>query len=211
MKIRSFTVGPVATQCYLIINQADNTAFITDPGDDAEMLLRAIDEEKARLKYVILTHGHFDHVMAVGEILKNTGAKLVVHEDEVPALSDGVLSGCASFGVAMQDTLKEDIAVKDGDTLDFGGTYLEFMHTPGHTVGSMCILLGDIILTGDTLFAGTCGRCDLPGGDYEMMLKSLKRLAELKGNFKIYPGHGEPSAIDIERKYNPYMREALRG
>lgn len=208
MDIRNFAVGPVSAECYIVRDEITNTAFMVDPGDDAEYLLKKLGQ--AKLEYVILTHGHFDHVMAADEILKKSGAKLVVCDKEVPALTDPELGGFNSFGVAKFVPLCADVVVSDGDELDFAGKKLEFMNTPGHTKGSMCIKMGDVIFTGDTLFAGTCGRCDLPSGDYREMLDSLKRLAELEGDFIIYPGHGEPSKLSIERSYNPYMREAVR-
>ncbi len=210
MKIRSFTVGVVSTQCYLACDSRAGIAFIVDPGDNAQELLQAVEAENARLEYVILTHAHFDHVMAAAQIIEKTGAKLVVCGAEVDALTDPVLSGYTSFGIPMQDKLRADIILNDGDSLDFGQTKLKIMHTPGHTKGSMCIVADNIIFTGDTLFAGTCGRCDLPGGDYKEMLDSLKRLGELDGDYTLYPGHGEPTMLDIERKFNPYMREAIR-
>ncbi len=210
MKIRSFTVGRVAAQCYIVSDEASGEVFMIDPGDNAEYLLKKLDEQGVELKYVILTHGHFDHVMAANEILKKTRAKLVVCDNEVPALTDPELGGFNNFGITKFVPLSADIVVSDGETLDFAGHELEFMNTPGHTKGSMCIKMGDVIFTGDTLFAGTCGRCDLAGGDYREMLDSLKRLAELCGEYTVYPGHGEATKMSIERQYNPYMREAVR-
>lgn len=210
MKIRSFTVGHVQAECYIAFDEASDVAFMIDPGDNAPYLLEKLDELKVELKYVILTHGHFDHVMAADEILKATGAKLVVCDNEVPALTDPELGGFNSFGITTFVPLNADIVVTDGEKLDFAGKQLEFMNTPGHTKGSMCIKMEDVIFTGDTLFAGTCGRCDLVGGDYREMLDSLKRLAELEGEYTVYPGHGEPTKMSIERQYNPYMREAVR-
>lgn len=210
MKIRSFTVGRMAAQCYIVSDEESNTAFMIDPGDNADYLLERLSEQSAELKYVILTHGHFDHVMAADEILKNTRAKLVVCDNEVPALTDPELGGFNSFGIGKFVPLRADIVVSDGDKLDFAGHEIEFLNTPGHTKGSMCIKMGDVIFTGDTLFAGTCGRCDFAGGDYREMLDSLKRLAELSGEYTVYPGHGEATKMSIERQYNPYMREAVR-
>jgi len=210
MDILSFTVGPVSTECHLAIDRSASVAFLVDPGDDAARILAAIEKEKAELKYVVLTHGHFDHVMAADEVIRKTGAELVVCKDEVPALSDPELAGYNSFGIPGFVPLKADVVVADGDSLAVGGLELKFIRTPGHTTGSMCIIVGDVIFSGDTLFAGTCGRCDLPGGDYAEMLASLKLLAELPGDYKIYSGHGEPTILSIERQYNPYMREAAR-
>lgn len=203
------TVGMVSTNCYLAMDRESGLAFLVDPGDDAPGILQMIREEGVNVTHVILTHGHFDHVLAVPAVLQETGAKLVVHEKELPLLSDPALAGYRSFQIPNFRPLHADLAVKDGDTLQIGGMHLSFLHTPGHTPGGMCILADGVLFSGDTLFAGSCGRCDLPGGDYRVILQSLKKLAELAGDYPVYPGHEESSTLDAERAHNPYLREAM--
>ncbi len=208
MRIDVFRVGAVQTNCYLAYDEQTLEAFLVDPGDDAPRLLRAIGELGLSLRYILLTHGHFDHVMAVPALLRETGAQLVA--SHVARLDDAEACGFRAFRIAEFTPLTADITVKDGDTLRAAGETLRFLETPGHTPGGVCIRAGDVLFSGDTLFAGSCGRCDLPGGDYAAILKSLARLAELPGELRVLPGHGEATTIAAERAHNPYLREALR-
>ncbi len=201
MKIDIFRVGAVSTNAYLV--SEGETAYLIDPGDNAKMLLKRIEECNLNLKYIFLTHGHFDHLLAAEEIRKATGAKLVASKHA--KLDDEVACGFASFGLGGFKPLKADIVVSEGDIIDG----FEFLETPGHTPCCLCIKKGDVLFSGDTLFAGSCGRCDLPGGDYEIIKKSLAKLATFDGETKVYPGHGGATTIDRERRTNPYMYEAI--
>lgn len=200
MKTDVFHVGVVGTNAYLIEDGGD--LYLIDPGDNAGMLLDRIGDRK--LKYIFLTHGHFDHILAANEIKENTGALIVA--SEFAKLDDADACGFSSFGIGGFKPIVADIKVQNGDKID-GFT---FMHTPGHTPCSLCIKNGDTLFSGDTLFAGSCGRCDLPGGDFQTILKSLLRLSKLYGETKVYPGHGMATTIDREVRNNPYMYEAMR-
>ncbi|MEG2378451.1 MAG: MBL fold metallo-hydrolase [Clostridia bacterium] len=207
MKIETFHVGIMQMNCYLAYDEIGGEAFIVDPGDNADMLLKIIAERKLALKYVILTHGHFDHVMAAHEILNKTNAKLV-------AGRAAKLDSAAACGFNMHPNLKftpllADITVADGDTLNVCGETLAFFETPGHTPGSICIYTGNELFSGDTLFAGSCGRCDFVGGDYNAMLASLRRIAGIAGDARVLPGHEGESTLSLERAMNPYIKEAL--
>ena len=162
MRIDIFHVGVVQTNCYLAYNETTLDAFVVDPGDDAERILQAIENKGLNLKYVILTHGHFDHLLAVKEICEKSGAVLVA--SKYAKLDDEDMCGFTSFGLGGFSPLKAGITVSDGDVLKLGESELSFIETPGHTPCSMCILMGNTLFSGDTLFAGSCGRCDLPGG-----------------------------------------------
>lgn len=207
MKIETFCVGMVRTNCYLVYDEESHNAFLIDPGDSAEQILNRISELSLYLRYIVLTHGHFDHVLAVPQILQKTNAKLIAskHED----IGDAEACGFNTFRQSRFTPLVADYVVGDKDILQVGNMKLQFMETPGHTTGSMCILVDDTIFTGDTLFAGSCGRCDLPGGSFELMLKSLKKLSELPGEYQILPGHEGRSTLLHEKRSNPYMREAV--
>lgn len=208
MRIDIFRVGAVQTNCYLAYDEKTLEAFIVDPGDDAKRLLRAIGEMGLNLQYIILTHGHFDHVLAVPELLRHTEAQLIAAKNA--RLDDAEACGFRAFRIAQFTPLSADILISEGDTLRAAGETLHFYETPGHTPGGICIQAGNVLFTGDTLFAGSCGRCDLPGGDYRVILKSLQKLAELPGDFRVLPGHGEATTLNTEREENPYMREATR-
>ena len=200
MKIEIFHVGVVGTNSYLV--EDEGKLYLIDPGDNAAMLLDKIGDRE--LSYIFLTHGHFDHLLAADEIRRRTGAKLVA--SRFARLQDADACGFTSFGISGFTPLNADITVKERDKID----NFEFIETPGHTPCSLCILNGVVLFSGDTLFAGSCGRCDLPGGDYSKMMCSLARLSLLDGDTRVYSGHGGVTTIDREIRTNPYMGEAIR-
>ena len=175
MKLMQLCVGMVRTNCYIVYDEATREAAVIDPGDNAKSILHAVNEEQLNVKYVLLTHAHFDHILAAHEVLEATGAQYVVPEKDTWLLSRdnmGQFRGLARNYV--QDT--PDILANEGTEVTFGGMTATYMATPGHTPGSSVIRIGDCLFTGDTLFRHECGRCDLEGGDFSAMLRSLKRL-----------------------------------
>lgn len=208
MNIKTIPVGFLGTNCYLVHDGTD--AVVIDPGADAEGILAAAQADGVRVKYIFLTHAHFDHVLAVSEIQNKTGAKLVANAGEKERLCDAALSGHTSLRNREFIPLYADVEIDERGVLDVGEMHFEFIRTPGHTEGSMCIICGNVMFSGDTLFAGTCGRCDLPGGDYAEILRSLKMLYELPGDMRVLPGHERETTLSRERVYNPYMAEAMR-
>ncbi|NLG53596.1 MAG: MBL fold metallo-hydrolase [Clostridiales bacterium] len=208
MEIVRLKVGLIGTNCYIVYEKGSDKAFLIDPGDSASRILRELDERKLKAEYIILTHAHFDHVLGVYDLLDMTDAKLCAHALEKERLRDPEISGHKYFHARRHKALVPDIVLNDGDELSAGGLSAKILHTPGHSEGSICAILGGAIFSGDTLFKENCGRCDLIGGDYGEMLRSLKKLNNLKGDYEIYPGHGEASTLEYERKNNPYMSEA---
>ena len=206
MKIETMVVGKLATNCYII--SRDGEACLVDPGDEAARILRYIEDNNFSLKYIFLTHGHFDHILAADEVREKTGAKLVIGEPDAGMLSDTRSFAIFTVGKKLK-AMTADILVRDRDSFSACGGEFVYMHTPGHTPGSSVILFGDVIFSGDTLFEGDCGRCDLPGGDYAAMLKSLGKLYELEGDYKVYPGHDVATTLDRERESNADMRRAV--
>lgn len=197
LNIIPLTVGAVATNCYLAFDADTREAAVIDPGDNAAAILACIQAEKVQVKIIFLTHGHFDHVLAADEIRRATGAPIAIHEaDTTP-------------GVPYMLPVNANILLHNGDKHPIGSYIVETLHTPGHTPGSVCLRVGDILFTGDTLFEDDCGRCDLPGGDYTAMLHSLRTLAALEGDYTVYPGHDVPTTLERERRCNGNMREAL--
>ncbi len=208
MNIETIPVGFLGTNCYLVHD--GNEAVVIDPGADAEKILTAAQAAGVAINYIFLTHAHFDHVLAVSDIQKKTGAVLVANTGERERMRDAYLSGGASFGEQKFTPLYADVEIDERGVIDVGKMRFEFIRTPGHTEGSMCIICDNVVFSGDTVFAGTCGRCDLPGGDYEEILRSLKLLYELPGDMRVLPGHERETTLSHERVYNPYMAEAMR-
>lgn len=196
MKITSLTVGSIGTNCYIVYDEGTKAAVVIDPGDDAALVEARIKALGLRVLAILLTHGHFDHGGDADRIRTLTGAPVYLH----PA--DRSLPSWLTHGL----TADRDLA--EGDELEFEGLRFRVLHTPGHTPGGVCLLCGGRLFAGDTLFAGSCGRTDLPGGSWEELLRSLRRLAELDGDYTVLPGHGEPTTLARERKYNPFMEEA---
>ncbi len=208
MKTETFVVGFLNTNCYLAYDGED--AVVIDPGAEAERILSRASELGVKIRYIFLTHGHFDHTLAVDKIKKATGAPLVTTAGERFRLTDAETSGHTVLRHREFLPLTADIEVSDGEKLTVGNMTFEFMLTPGHTEGSVCIICEDTMFAGDTLFAGTCGRCDLIGGDIAQMMVSLKKLYELPGDFRVLSGHGEETTLSRERATNTYMAEAAR-
>lgn len=205
LKLTTFAPGMVYANCYIVKDEESGDAFVVDPGaynKRFEAALRAAGVEE--LRYILLTHGHFDHISGVKALKESFGGEIVIHAEDAECLYDKSKSLASKFFFPQHD-VTADVLVKDGDRLSFGGGEIEVIHTPGHTRGSVCYVTEDIMLSGDTLFRNSIGRTDFPGGSLEEMKESLKRLAALERNYTVYPGHAESTTLEAEKKYNPYM------
>ncbi len=198
MLIKAIPVGHLETNCYVVTDEASLLCVVIDPGDESNTILDYLEEHKLSCRAVLLTHGHFDHTGAVRAMLEETGAQLYMHRGD-----------CGEGGPSKFNAPEGTIFLSDGDVIEVGALRFEVLTTPGHTPGGVSYRCGDALFTGDTLFAGSCGRTDLPGGDMNLELKSLRRLGELPGDYEVYPGHMESTTLDSERRFNPYMRAAL--
>lgn len=203
MKIKKIEPGSYCSNTYIIYDEKSNEGAIIDPGGMAEKLI--FESRGINVKYIILTHAHFDHIGALEDVAEKTGASVIIHELEAHALTD-VRYNLSTLAGVPENKRGADKTVKDGEMIKLGETELKFIHTPGHTPGCMCIFVGDKdLITGDTLFCGSIGRTDFEGGSFEQMSKSLERLATFNDEITIYPGHGEESTIGFEKRSNPYM------
>lgn len=202
MKVSVMQVGPIGTNCYFLQDEESGLMAIIDPGDDWERILHQVKKAEGEVKYILLTHGHYDHTTAVPDLVKALpGVQVYIHQ------ADANGAGSQLFPMAAQ--VKDLNNYDEGDTLSLGSLTIEVLHTPGHSKGSVTLKVGDVLFTGDTLFCGSCGRTDLRGGSYEEIMASLKRLGELEGDFHVCPGHDRTSTLERERKYNPFLLEAM--
>ena len=194
MEILTMTVGAYQTNCYMVWGKG-NQCVLIDPGYEPEAILEQVRLQGKNVAAILLTHGHFDHVGGVKVIAAQTGCRVWLCTDEL------ALPGTISNGpLYYTDTYA------DGQSITVAGLTFQVLHTPGHTPGCVCLLCEDVMFSGDTLFAGSCGRTDLPGGSWEVLRASLNRLVQLEGDYRVYPGHGEPTTLLREKKSNPYLR-----
>ena len=197
-------VEPIGTNCCLIGDEAANVCAVVDPGGSPELVLDMVARSGLELKMVLLTHAHYDHVGAIPALLEQyPDLPVYAHEGELcPAGSPNPRYFLPHLGGNQRP-------YGEGDTVKLGGLVIRVLHTPGHSRGSVTLLAGDLMLSGDTLFAGSCGRVDLPGGDEGQMWASLARLGRLTEDWTVWPGHGEATSLDYEKQTNPYLRQAL--
>ena len=193
MKIINFYSSGWEANSYLLVS--GNEAVLIDTGVPVKKLLDALENEGAKLKYILLTHGHFDHTITADKLRDATGARLAIHEDDDEMLSDAEKSALALFFGRYDTVRPSDLTIKDGDRLGFGADELTIIHTPGHSKGSVCCQIGNSLFTGDTLFNGGYGRYDLHGGNFNTLCASLAKLKELDGELDIYPGHGDSAKL----------------
>ena len=203
MKVKLLRVGPIGTNCYILEDDQTNLAAVIDPGDEPELIQEALEKEGVEVRYLLLTHGHYDHTTAVPALHRvYPQADIYIHQ------ADANGAGSTLFPLTGEvDDLK---LYDEGDVIRLGGHEIQVLHTPGHSPGSVTLKVEDVLFPGDTLFAGSCGRTDLRGGSYEQIMQSLKRLGELKGDFHVCPGHEATSTLERERRSNPFLMEAMR-
>jgi len=202
--LKIFTVGPMEANCYILYNPDKREGLIIDPGAEGAHLIKFIKQEKISINYIINTHGHPDHIGANRKIKEHTNAPILIHQYDAPMLakSGSVLS--LIFPVESSSP-PADTFIKDGDLIECAGMKLKVLHTPGHTPGGISLLIDDSIFTGDTLFSGSIGRSDLPGGSPEVLLNSIKKILSLDENLIVYPGHGPATTVSEELHSNPFI------
>lgn len=201
MIIKGMALGNIQANCYIVGDENTRECFVIDPGDESNVIMKYLEDNKLSCKYILLTHGHFDHTGAVNAIHEETGAPVCMHKHEV---RENMLQMGLRFAPP-----KNSKFIREGDELHINDLTMKVIETPGHSPGGLCFICENSIFTGDTLFKDSCGRTDFPGCDGSAMMRSLKRLSQLPGDFDIYPGHMEPTTLERERRFNYYIQNAL--
>ncbi|HUW65366.1 MAG TPA: MBL fold metallo-hydrolase [Spirochaetia bacterium] len=205
MIFEGFAVGPIEANCYIVGCERTREAVVVDPGAEGEHILSRLQELDLKAGKIILTHGHGDHIGAVEEVRTATGALVLVHQADADCLTRPDRNLSAFMGVRMEFA-PADRLLADGDEIKVGDIILTVLHTPGHTLGGICLSFDHGVLTGDTLFAGSVGRSDFPGGNHTQLIESIKqKLMVLSDDTRVYPGHGPMTTIGAERRENPYL------
>ena len=195
LNIETYPLGSYQTNCYIVYESDAPDCIVIDPGYEPETVLLELKRLKKNLAAILLTHGHFDHVGAVRVLVAETDCDVYIHENELslpPTFTAGPLYYTNCYG--------------EGDVLSIAGLSIRVLHTPGHTPGSVCLMAEDVIFSGDTLFQGSCGRTDLPGGNPTEIFQSLRRLSALEKDYRVMPGHGMETTLEEEREYNPFLQ-----
>ena len=206
MIIKELVVGPLMANCFICGCSKTKEAVVIDPGGDADTILLSLADAKLKVKYIINTHGHFDHVSANGKMKDATGADILIHPLDAPML-EKLSSNAAFFGVSVENSPPCDQTLEEGDTVSFGDVTLKVIHTPGHTPGGISLYTNGVVFVGDTLFAGSIGRTDFPGGNFNTLISSIKtKLFNMKDDIRVFSGHGPETSIGIEKRHNPFVR-----
>lgn len=200
MTIQSMPLGMIEANCYIVADEETRLCAVIDPGDESNCVMDYLERNRLTCQYIFITHGHYDHTMAVNAVQEQTGATVCIHKNDANADEEN-----APYRFTPP---AGSIFYKDGDEFEVGSLKFTVLETPGHSPGSVCLLCGDSLFTGDTLFRDSCGRTDLPGGSMPILLRSLKRLGDLPGNLDVYPGHMDATTLDRERRFNYYLKYA---
>jgi len=203
--VKKLVVGPFASNCYIIGAESNKEGAIIDPGAEAEEILKNVKDLGLNIKFIVLTHGHIDHIGALKEVKETTGAEVAIHTDEAESLHERSLA--TVFGLSYPPPPPPDRLLKGGDSIDIGDLHLLVVHTPGHSRGGICLLGEGVVFSGDTLFNFGIGRYDLPGGNGNQLMDSIHtKLMILPDNTIVCPGHGPDTTIGTERRGNPFLR-----
>lgn len=204
-KIIKLVVGQLQENCFILFDE-DKNAFVVDPGGSSENIIEAIEKNSLSIKYILLTHGHFDHVGAVAALVKKYKAPVYLSKEDRAFLESPKEVRASAFGMQIE-AAEVDVFVKEGDEIPFSEGNIKVIETPGHTLGSVCYLFENYLFAGDTLFNGSIGRTDFPESDHSLMVESLKKLKKLDDEIYVLSGNGPESQISYEKMANPYLRQ----
>ena len=204
-KIIKLVVGELQENCFILFDE-NKDAFVVDPGGSSENIIETIEKNSLNIKYILLTHGHFDHVGAVAALVKKYKAPVYLSKEDRAFLESPKEVRASAFGMQIE-AAEVDVFVKEGDEIPFSESNIKVIETPGHTLGSVCYLFENYLFAGDTLFNGSIGRTDFPESDHSLMVESLKKLKKLDDEIYVLSGHGPESQISYEKMANPYLRQ----
>lgn len=207
MMIDVLPVGPLQVNCVILGCSASRKAAVIDPGDDFDSILAVLKKHQLEVEIILNTHGHFDHIGANAALKEHSGAPLYIHPRDINLLQLAKTQG-ALYGLNVRNSPAPDHELSDGETLQFGEQKLKVLHTPGHSPGCVCFYADGLLVSGDTLFAGSVGRTDLPGGNHQQLLDSIRtKLAGLPAETRVIPGHGPDTSLGHELRYNPFLND----
>ncbi len=206
MIIETIVVGPLQVNCYVVYDEKCLDAIVIDPGDEPEKVMKLVESRGLKISFIVCTHGHFDHTGGISALRDKVGAKVLLHVDELPVYLQAASHG-AIWGFNIAEPPHPDQFVKDGDPIVVGSVQLRVMHTPGHSPGGICLAAAKCVFTGDTVFAGSVGRTDFPGGNVEKLKVSFKRILSLPPETVLYPGHGNWTTVADEWQQNFFVHE----
>ena len=204
IQLQIYPVTPLQTNCCYLRDEATGKTAVSDPGAYSKSLEAQIQKDGGSLDYVLLTHGHYDHICYARELAEKFGAKIVTGKHNAPCLRDTTLNGTREHRMPFTP-FEADILLEDGETFSLGKTTITYLYTPGHTAGCGVFLFDDVMLAGDLLFRDSYGRTDLPTGSDEQMIASMRKIKALQGDYTVIPGHGPLTMLSYERAYNPLM------
>jgi len=205
MILETVVVGPLAENCFIIGCEATKAGAIIDPGDEATKIIRIVEKQKLEIKYILLTHGHIDHLTAIQKLKEKYHAEFLMHKADL-FLVENAPTQAAMFDLPDPGAPQPDRFLADGDTVSLGKLNIKILHTPGHSPGSITFYVEDKIFVGDLIFSGSIGRTDLPGGNYEQLIHSVEnKIFTLPDSTAIFPGHGPVASVGTEKKYNPFF------
>ena len=205
MIFETIVVGPLAVNCFIIGCEKTRKAAVIDPGAEMDKIINTLSRKNLTLTYILLTHGHVDHVAILNKLQQATSAEVLMHADD-QFLFGTISTQAMMFGLPDPGNPKPDRFVTDGETLKFGEIVMKVIHTPGHSPGSVTYQIEDNLIVGDLIFAGSIGRTDLPGGNYETLIDSVKsKIFTFPDETKIFPGHGPATTVGNEKRFNPFF------
>lgn len=208
MIIKRLVVGPLEGNCYIVGDERARESIVIDPGDEPDRIIELIKKEDLEVTSIVCTHAHFDHIGAAGDIKRATGARILIHRDDME-LYEAAKEQAAFWGYDLDDILPPDGFLEEGGEVKVGSLRFKVLHTPGHSPGGICLYGEGIVFTGDTLFQGSVGRTDFHGGDITKLKGSFRRLIDLPGQTKVFSGHGAETTVERERKENLFAGEFL--